>query len=471
MQTYDNYINGKWQAPSNHEYVDVINPANEEVVAQVAYSEQKDVDTAVAAAKAAFPAWNKLSKEERKEYMVHLLDVMKKHEQDIADTILKELGASRTFCEKAQAPMSINEMEATLKAYDAYNFTEELDHVTVMKEGFGVVACITPWNYPFNQIQRKITPALLAGNTVVVKPASNTPLSAVLYAEIIEEAGLPKGVFNLVMGSGSGVGDYLASHEDVAVISFTGSTAVGKGLYEKAAPHVKKLVLELGGKSALLALPGSDKQAVVKKAAGTVLNNQGQTCSALTRLLVPTSELNEYKEVILDFYKENAKVGNPEDADTMVGPMVSQDQKETVLEYIEKGRQEGANLLLGGNDIDRPGFYVEPTVFTEVTNDMTIAREEIFGPVLSVLTYETVEEAIEIANDSPYGLSGAVFGPNHDEAVEVAKQLRTGQVFINTASGNPAAPFGGYKESGLGRENGKYGLEDYLEVKAIFKEN
>ncbi|GMA47123.1 aldehyde dehydrogenase family protein [Tetragenococcus muriaticus] len=381
--------------------------------------------------------------------------------------MVEELGTSKAFADKGQVPMSLKEIRGTLDAFKNFSFEEELDNATIIKEGYGVVGCVTPWNFPMNQIQRKITPALLAGNTVVVNPASNTPLTAIIYAETIEEAGLPAGVFNLVTGSGGDTGDYLTQHPDVSVVSFTGSTEVGKGLYKNAATTVKKLVLELGGKSPMIYLKGGDLQLAVESAASTVLDNQGQTCSALTRLLVPKDELERTKEVIKDYYKD-VKVGDPTEKDTRVGPMVSKEQMDTVLEYIQKGVDEGANVLVGGNRLNRKGYFVEPTVFTDVTNDMTIAQEEIFGPVLVVITYDTQEEAVKIANDSSYGLSGGVVGPEK-EAMEVARQLRTGNVAINGGSRTPKAPFGGYKQSGLGRENGLYGLEDYLEVKALFK--
>lgn len=468
MKTYDNiYTNGQWQKASSNEYKEVTNTATEEVIAKVKSATEADVDQAVQAAKDAFEEWNQLSPKERAEYVQKILDGIKSRKDEIAETIRKELGSSQEFSNNTQVQISINEMEATLEDLKNYEFEEELGNTTVLKEGSGVVACITPWNYPLNQIQRKVTPALLAGNTVVVKPASETPLTAYIYAEIVEEAGLPAGVFNLVTGKGSTIGDYLAGHEDVAVISFTGSTAVGKGLYEKAGTNVKKLVLELGGKSAMVYLEGGDLEKAIKQSAGTVIDNQGQTCSALSRLLVPKDRLEETENFIKEYYS-NIKVGNPEDEDIRVGPMVSEDQYNTVLDYIEKGKEEGAKVLVGGNAVEGKGFFIEPTVFTNVTNDMTIAREEIFGPVLTVLTYETVEEAIEIANDSPYGLSGAVVGPQ-EEAVAVARKLRTGNVTVNQGDRNPSAPFGGYKQSGFGRENGTYAIEDYVELKAIFK--
>ncbi|MDN6639833.1 MAG: aldehyde dehydrogenase family protein [Tetragenococcus sp.] len=468
MKTYDKlFYDGKWQDAQSNDYSDVINTANEEVIAKVVKASHKDVDQAVAAAKAAFDQWNNTSPETRANYIKKIQQGIKDRQEEIADTMVQELGASKTFALNGQVPQSINEIQGTLDGFKDFKFEEEVDNATIIKEGYGVVACVTPWNYPMNQIQRKITPTLLAGNTVVVNPATNTPLTAMIYAEIIEEAGLPKGVFNLVTGSGSDTGDYLTKHPDVAVVSFTGSTAVGKGLYENAATSVKKLVLELGGKSPMVYLKGGDLEQAVKSAASTVLDNQGQTCSALTRLLVPKDELERTKEVIQDYYKD-IKVGDPAEGDTRVGPMVSEDQMNTVLDYIQKGIDEGANLFIGGNRLNRKGYFVEPTVFTDVTNDMTIAQEEIFGPVLVVITYDTQEEAVKIANDSSYGLSGGVVGPQK-EAMDVARQLRTGNITVNGGARTPKAPFGGYKQSGIGRENGLYGLEDYLEVKALFK--
>lgn len=461
------FYDGQWQSAHGTEFSKVINPATEEVIAEVIQANHEDVDSAVKAAKQAFPSWNQTPLEERVKYIEKVLELVKDRGVEIAETIVAELGSTTTFCSEGQVPLSIKEMEATLDEVKNFDFEGEIDNATIIKEGFGVVACITPWNYPFNQIQRKITPALLTGNTVVVKPASNTPLTALIYAEIMEEAGLPKGVFNLITGSGGDAGNYLAEHEDVAVVSFTGSTDVGKGLYEKAATTVKKLVLELGGKSAMIYLKDGDLTTAVKGAANTVLDNQGQTCSALTRLIVPADELENTKATLKELYQD-VVVGDPSAEKTKVGPMVSESQLETVLEYIEKGKAEGAEVLIGGNKIEGTGYFVEPTVFVNVTNDMTIAQEEIFGPVLTVLTYDSVEEAIELANDSIYGLSGAVVGPQA-EAEKVARQLRTGNLTVNGADRSPRAPFGGYKQSGIGRENGRYGLEDYVEIKAIFK--
>lgn len=460
------YYNGEWQKAQSTDYTDVINPTTEETIGKVVNANQQDVDLAVTSAKTAFSEWNQTNPETRADYMEKFLNGIKDRKQDLMDIMIKELGTSSIFADQTQVGLAVKEMSATIEEIRKYNFEETVDNATIIKEGFGVVACITPWNYPLNQIQRKITPALLAGNTVVVKPANMTPLTALLLAEIADEAGLPKGVLNIVTGPGSETGDYLTSHPDVSVISFTGSTKVGSSLYEKAKTTIKKLVLELGGKSPMVYLKGGDLELAVKNAANTVLHNQGQTCSALTRLFVPKDELERTKEVLKNYYKD-IKVGDPAEEDTIVGPLVSKDQMETVLGYIEKGKEEGADVLIGGNKMDRKGYYVEPTVFVNVKNNMTIAQEEIFGPVLVVITYDNVDEAIELANDSIYGLSGGVVGPE-EEAVKVARQTRTGNITINGAARSPKAPFGGYKQSGFGRENGLYGVEDYFEIKAIF---
>ncbi|GEQ32531.1 aldehyde dehydrogenase family protein [Marinilactibacillus psychrotolerans] len=460
------YYNGEWQKAQSTDYTDVINPTTEETIGKVVNANQQDVDLAVTSAKTAFSEWNQTNPETRADYMEKFLNGIKDRKQDLMDIMIKELGTSSIFADQTQVGLAVKEMSATIEEIRKYNFEETVDNATIIKEGFGVVACITPWNYPLNQIQRKITPALLAGNTVVVKPANMTPLTALLLAEIADEAGLPKGVLNIVTGPGSETGDYLTSHPDVSVISFTGSTKVGSSLYEKAKTTIKKLVLELGGKSPMVYLKGGDLELAVKNAANTVLHNQGQTCSALTRLFVPKDELERTKEVLKNYYKD-IKVGDPAEEDTIVGPLVSKDQMETVLGYIEKGKEEGADVLIGGNKMDRKGYYVEPTVFVNVKNNMTIAQEEIFGPVLVVITYDNVDEAIELANDSIYGLSGGVVGPE-EEAVKVARQIRTGNITINGAARSPKAPFGGYKQSGFGRENGLYGVEDYFEIKAIF---
>lgn len=461
------FINGQWVDSSSDQTIAVLNPATEEVITTVPHANEDDVNQAVAAAKEAFPAWNTLPVSERADLLMQLADAIEEHQEEILEIIIEEMGTARDFGRAAQVGRSISEIRSLIAELDHFKFKEEYEGFDVIKEGYGVVACITPWNYPLNQIQRKITPALLAGNTVVVKPASNTPLAGFYLTRLIEKIGFPAGVFNFVTGGGSDTGNYLAGHEDVSVISFTGSTDVGKGLYEEAADKVKHLILELGGKSAMVYLEGGDLNIAVKQAMDAVLHNTGQSCSALTRLLVPEDQLDKTKQVIQDYYEEKAIVGNPVDNETIVGPQISKDQQERVESYIQKGKDEGATVFLGGEKMEGRGFFVQPTVFTDVTNDMTIAQEEIFGPVLCVLTYSTVEEAIEIANDSPYGLSGAVVGPD-EEAYEAASKLRTGNILINGSGRLDHALFGGYKQSGLGREVGLWGLEDYLEEKALF---
>lgn len=467
MNTKKFYINGEWVDSTGDEISEILNPATEKVIGKVLQGTNDDVDRAVQAAKDAFIDWNATPVDERIALMEKFYVILEDNKDKLTDIIVSELGASKTFAKQGQVELPLSEVRATIDAVKEHDFEYSIDHAQIIEEGYGVVACITPWNYPLLQIERKVVPALLAGNTAVLKPASNTPLTAVFYAELMEKAGFPAGVFNLVTGGGSTTGDYLVGHDDVDVVSFTGSTAVGSTMYEKAANGIKQIVLELGGKSPLVYLDGGDLEAAVKQAMNTVLNNQGQTCTALTRLLVPKGRLEDTKDYILAYYKEAVKLGDPTDEDTMVGPLVSEDQRETVLDYIETGKNEGAEILVGGGEVDGPGYYVEPTVFINVTNDMTIAQEEIFGPVLTVITYDTEEEALEIANDSIYGLSGAVVGPE-EKAVKMARQLRTGNIIVNGQARVPAAPFGGYKQSGRGRENGIFGVKDYLEIKAIF---
>ncbi len=461
------YINGEWVASQSSEEIEVINPTSEEIIARVPQANREDLDQAVEAAEKAFPAWNELDVAERSDYLSQLADAIEDRSEEILEVIQMEEGVATEFGRTAQVLRSAGEIRALIKNLKDFDFEQSYDGYDVIKEGYGVVACITPWNYPLNQIQRKITPALLAGNTVVVKPASATPLTGYLLADMIDKIGFPAGVFNYVPASGSQGGDYLAGHPSVQVVSFTGSTQVGQGLYEKAAAGIKKLVLELGGKSALIYLEGGDLDRAVQTSMDTVLNNTGQSCSALTRLFVPEDRLEETKEVLKEYYDKQAILGDPRQDGIIVGPQISADQQERVENYIQKGKEEGAEVFLGGEKLDQTGYFVQPTVFTQVTNDMTIAQEEIFGPVLCVLTYSSLEEAIKLANESTYGLSGAVEGPL-EQAIEVARKMRTGNVLINGQGRQDDALFGGYKQSGLGREVGLWGLEDYLEEKAIF---
>lgn len=461
------YIKGQWVDPLGQETVEVINPTTEAVIGQISHGNQADVDTAVSAAKEAFPAWNALALQDRVAYVQRIADGIRQRQEDLLACIIEEMGSARSFASYMQVERSADEIEASIQSLDRIDWQEEIANASIQREGVGVVAAINPWNYPMNQIQRKISPALLAGNTVVVKPASETPYTALLLTEIIHEAGLPAGVYNLVSGSGSEVGDHLAGHPDVDLISFTGSTEVGRKLYTKAATTVKRMVLELGGKSALIILEGGDLDLAAQTAVNAIVNNAGQSCAALTRILVPRSAQPAFEGKLLDHINQ-VVIGDPNNETTDLGPLVSAKQMETVLDYIDQGLSEGARLLYGGQRLDRPGYFVEPTIFVDVRNDMTIAQEEIFGPVMSVIYYDTVEEAIALANDSNYGLSGAVIGPE-DLALHVAKQLRTGEVAINGASPHVSAPFGGYRQSGNGRERGSYGVEEYLEIKAIHR--
>ena len=467
MKTYKLFIDGEWVESSGSEMYSVINPSNEELVAKIPMATNEDVDRAVNAAKKAFPQWNALSPNERIPYLQKIADGIRERKEEILQSIIIELGATRSFAEYSQVERSADEIEASIESLSKIDFDIEIENARVIKEGIGVVAAINPWNFPLNQIQRKITSALLAGNTVVVKPASETPTAAIILTEIIEAAGFPQGVFNLLTGSGSQMGAYLAGHPDVGLISFTGSTEVGKSLYEKAKTTVKHLVLELGGKSALVLLEGGDSELAVTTSLDTLTNNTGQICTALSRLIVPQNRLEEIEEIATK-YVHSLKVGDPNDKDTMVGPLVSKAQKDKVMAYIEKGKKEGAKLIAGGKSLPGKGYFVEPTIFSQVNNQMAIAQEEIFGPVLSIIPYESVDEALSLANNTKYGLSGAVVGPE-EQAFDFAKKMRTGMVLINGAGQNNFAPFGGYKESGLGHERGHYGIEDYLETKSIFK--
>ncbi|CAD2075094.1 aldehyde dehydrogenase family protein [Phocicoccus pinnipedialis] len=463
------YINGEWVESHSNEIIEVENPATKERFAKVPKGNEKDVDDAVEAAKIAYKEWNNTDFETRKEYLKKIRDGIEKRQSEFESIIRKELGSSYHFTTTGQVQLSLNEIDAVLEHSDKVKFEEKHDGFTLLREGIGVVAGITPWNYPLNQIQRKLSGALLSGSTIVVKPSSDTPIAAFLLAEVIDEAGLPAGVFNLVTGSGSGVGDYLAGHEDVRMVSFTGSTDVGKKLYEQAEKTVKKISLELGGKSANVVLEGGDLEKAVNASMDTLTNNTGQSCSALSRLLIPEDKKQEAEKYITQYVKEKVRVGNPEDEENTMGPVVSKKQYEQILAYIESGKKEGATVLVGGDVPELDGYYINSTVFTDVTNDMTIAKEEIFGPVLCVITYKDKEEALEIANDSTYGLSGAVFGDSK-EAFEFAKQMETGTVILNGAKRMPYAPWGGYKESGVGREIGWFGIEEYTEIKVVLNE-
>lgn len=461
------FINGQWVKPSTSERIEVENPANKTIIGSVPASKEEDVNKAVEAAKEAYKTWQFSSKEERIELLTKLVKELRAREDEMVDIIVKELGSPRDYARKTHVVPYVDEMEYLTNLLKDYPLEEKHDGFTIVKEGVGVVAAITPWNFPLGQITKKVAPALLSGSTIVVKPSQKTPLIAYVLAEAIDKVGFPKGVFNLVPGKGSDVGNPLASHPDVDLVTFTGSTKGGKELSKLAADDIKRVVLELGGKSPAVILDGTDFKDAVGKVLNKIYTNTGQSCTALSRLIVPLKEKENIEKMIIELTKEY-KVGDPETVDPMlIGPLSSRQQFDKVKGYLELGLNEGAKMLLGEIPEKSDGYFVKPAVFTDVTNDMTIAKEEIFGPVLCLITYETLEEAIEIANDTDYGLSSAVFGPE-EEALDVARQIKAGDVRVNNTSSSYKAPFGGFKHSGIGRESSKYGLEEFLEIKVIY---
>jgi acyl-CoA reductase-like NAD-dependent aldehyde dehydrogenase len=463
------YIDGSWVPSTGTGTIDVINPATEEVVGQVADGTAEDVNRAVAAARAAFPTWSTTSVDERAKFITRIQEGLTARHDEMARTIVAEMGSPLKFATQAQAGLPIVVLGSIATLLPTYPFEEEIGSSLIVREPIGVVGAITPWNYPLHQVVAKVAPALGAGCTIVLKPSEVAPLSAVLFAEIIDEAGLPPGVFNLVLGTGPVVGEAIAAHPDVDMVSFTGSTRAGRRVSELAAGTIKRVALELGGKSANVILPDADLEKAVKVGIANCFINGGQTCTAQTRMLVDRA----HYEQALDLARQVAEgytVGSPDDESTRIGPMVSAAQRERVRGYIEKGIAEGARVVTGGAEppegLDH-GYYVRPTVFADVAPTMTIAQEEIFGPVLSVIPYDDEDDALRIANDSPYGLSGAVWAGEPEHALAFAKRMRTGQVEVNGGRFNPMAPFGGYKQSGNGRELGRFGLEEFLEVKSL----
>lgn len=470
MQHFDKlYINGQWTASCDPGFIEVIGAVSEEVIGRVPCGTQADVDRAVAAARAAFEPWAATPVAERSAALNRLHQGLLQRSDDIAATVTAEVGMPLKFSQRIQAGLPIASMQSNAALILDHALEERIGTSLVLHEPVGVVACITPWNYPLHQIVAKVAPALAAGCTVVVKPSSDAPLSAFILAEIVDQAGLPPGVFNLVSGRGATVGEALASHVDVDMVSFTGSTAVGKRLWVLAAGTIKRVSLELGGKSASVILDDAELLPAIKGTLAACLLNSGQTCSAHTRLLVPESLYEKAAALAVEVGKTYAPA-DPYADRTRVGPLVSAEQRERVRRYIRSGMEEGAELLLGG--VEAPeglekGFYVSPTIFGRVQPSMTIAQEEIFGPVLVIIPYRDEEDAVRIANDSIYGLAGGVWSADQERAVRFARRMRTGQVDINGAPFNILAPFGGYKQSGNGRELGRYGLEEFLEVKSI----
>jgi len=462
------FIDGRWQKPSGQGIAEVINPATEEVCGRVPLGDERDVDNAVAAARRAFAAWSRTPSSVRAGYIRALVGQLRHRADEMAAVITTELGMPVQWSRSVQVDGPIIGLEQYVELAGLMDEVREVGNSLVMREAVGVCAFINPWNYPLHQLIGKLAPALAAGCTVVVKPSQDTPLHAFLLAQMIEDIGLPAGVFNLVSGPGSKVGEALAKHPDVDMVSFTGSTGAGVRVAQAAAPSVKRVCLELGGKSALLIAEDADLAAAVRYGVQDVMINSGQTCTALTRMLLPASRYAEAVELALE-QTLNLRMGDPLDPQSFLGPMCSAGQKRTVLDYIKVGQEEGARLLCGG---DAPatferGFYVSPTLFADVDNRMRIAQEEIFGPVLCLIPYADEAQAIQIANDSPFGLSSGVWAGTAERALELGRQMRAGQCFLNGSAFNYQAPFGGYKQSGNGREWGEEGLNEFVEVKAI----
>jgi aldehyde dehydrogenase (NAD+) len=463
------YINGEWVDPVQPKTIDVINPATEEVFAKISGGSKADVDKAVAAARAAFPAFSQTTKEERVELLKKILTAYQKKLEDIAQACSSEMGAPIGLARSAQAAAGMGHLASTLKALEDMEFEEQRGSSRIYREPIGVVGLITPWNWPLNQIAAKVAPAIAAGCTMVLKPSEVAPVTGVLFAEVMHEAGVPAGVFNLVNGDGPSVGQVIAEHPGVDMMSFTGSTRAGIIVAKAAAETVKRVSQELGGKSPNIILADADLEAAVTRGVYSCFTNSGQSCNAPTRMLVPADRMDEAL-AIAKATAEKHIVGDPTKEDTMLGPVVSEVQFKKIQGLIEAGIKEGAKMVVGGpgrpEGMDR-GYFVRPTIFGNVSNDMTIAREEIFGPVLSILPYKTEEEAIAIANDTVYGLSASIESGDTKHALKVARQIRAGQVRMTSTAWDSFAPFGGYKQSGNGREFADWGIHDFLEVKAV----
>ena len=463
------YINGEWVDPAEGvNSFDVINPSNEEVIAQIALGTPADVDKAVAAARAAFDSFSQTSVEERLALLGKIVEIYQSRYDEVAETISQEMGAPLSLSKAAQAATGLGHFAQAIEILQGFEWEETRGKTTLRKEPIGVVGMITPWNWPINQISCKVAPALAAGCTMVLKPTEIAPLNAILFAEVMDAAGVPAGVFNMINGDGPTVGEAMSSHPGIDMMSFTGSTRAGISVAKGAADTVKRVSQELGGKSANIILDDADFPSAIEGGARHCFLNSGQSCNAPTRMLVPESRQDEAKEIAKKA-AETTKVGDPFGEDTSIGPVVSEVQFNKIQGLIEKGIAEGAELVTGGPgkpDGLNAGYYVRPTVFANVNNDMTIAREEIFGPVLSILPYKDEEEAVQIANDTDYGLYGYVSGDT-EHAKKIANRIRAGSVAINGAQADFTAPFGGYKQSGNGKEWGPFGFEEFLETKAV----
>ena len=464
------YINGEWVDPVIPNTADVYNPSNGEICGRISMGSKDDVDIAVKAANDAFSSFSSTSKNERIELLECILNILIERNEEIARAIMEEMGAPWDLALNAQAESGPQQFSAIIDVLKGYSFNEMVGSTCVAKEPIGTCAMITPWNWPISQIALKVAPAIAAGCTMILKPSEIAPFNAILFAQALHDAGVPKGVFNLINGDGTSVGEAMSSHPGIAMVSFTGSTRAGISVAQNAAPSVKRVTQELGGKSANIILEDADFNKAVSRGAMSCFSNSGQSCNAPTRMLVPQERLDEAAE-IASKVAEMTIADDPEKESTKIGPVVSQAQWDKIQKLIQTGIEEGAVLAAGGTGKPNPtskGFYVKPTVFTNVKNNMTIAKEEIFGPVLSIIPYKDENEAIAIANDTPYGLAGYVSSENIEHARSVASKMRTGMVHINGAPLDAMAPFGGYKQSGNGREWGEYGLEEFLEIKSVY---
>ncbi|MAW64393.1 MAG: aldehyde dehydrogenase family protein [Acidobacteria bacterium] len=467
------YINGEWVEPSTTDTLDVINPATEQAIGPVAMGGLADVDRAVEAAAGAFETFSQSSKEDRIALLERIIAAYMGRMDEVAAAISEEMGAPLGLAKAAQAPAGLGHFMTTLSVLKDFEFEEDIGTSRVIREPAGVCGFITPWNWPLNQIACKVAPALAAGCTMVLKPSEVAPFNAILFAEIMDDAGVPAGVFNLVNGDGPTVGAAISSHPKVDMVSFTGSTRAGIEVARNAAPTVKRVAQELGGKSANIILDDADFAQSISRDVFGMCTNSGQSCNAPTRMLVPDSRMDE-AAAIARGAAEQVKVGDPNAADTTIGPVVSDVQYEKIQNLIQKGIDEGATLECGGTgrpDGLNAGYFVKPTVFSHVTNDMSIAQEEIFGPVLSLIGYADDDDAVRIANDTVYGLSGYISAGDPERARQVARRIRTGNIHLNGAPPDQKSPFGGYKQSGNGREWGRYGFEEFLEVKSILGYN
>ncbi|WNC68853.1 aldehyde dehydrogenase family protein [Thalassotalea nanhaiensis] len=463
------YINGAWVTPEHGEMMDIINPANEQIIGQLKLGTAKDVDLATQAAKDAFPAWSSTSKEERLGYLDRIIALYKERMEEMAQAISLEMGAPMSMARGSQAPIGLTHFQTTRKALEDFIFEENQGITHVVKEAIGVCGFITPWNWPMNQIACKVAPAIACGCTMVLKPSELAPLSAQLFAQIVHDAGLPPGVFNMVQGDGPNVGSALSSHQDIELVSLTGSTRAGVAVSKNAADTIKRVTLELGGKSANIIMEDADIEQVVAAGVKDCFSNTGQSCNAPTRMLVP-AKYHDKAVAAAKAVAQQTMVGDPNNSDTNLGPLSNKNQFTKVNNMIQQAVEQGTELVTGGSG--RPegldhGYYVKPTIFANVTNDMMLAREEVFGPVLAIMPYDNEEQAIEIANDTLYGLAGYIQGKDMNQARHIARSIRAGTIYINDPEFDPYAPFGGYKQSGNGREWGHFAFDDFLEIKGI----